>query len=86
MNSNYNTEFDYSKLKGKIKECYDTQENFTKALGLSRTSLNQRLNNRLEFSQREILKTCKLLNINEDKIKEYFFTIKVHKHELVKVS
>lgn len=78
--------FNYNKLKGKIKEVYDTQENFTRELGLSRTSLNQRLNNHLEFSQSEILKSCKLLNINIKNINEYFFKINVQKNELDKVN
>lgn len=69
--------FDYSKLKGKIKEFYDTQENFSKALGLGRTSISQRLNNHLEFSQEEIYKACELLKLELKEIPEYFFKIKV---------
>ncbi|MGJ0841547.1 DUF739 family protein [Clostridium tertium] len=69
--------FDYSKLRGKIKEMYDTQDNFSKKLGLGRVSLSQRLNNILDFSQEEIYISCQLLNLKLEEIPEYFFTIKV---------
>lgn len=69
--------FDYRKLKGRIKELYNTQDNFSKALGLGRTSLSQRLNNYLEFSQDEIYKSCELLELDLKEIPEYFFKLKV---------
>ena len=78
--------FDYRKLRGKIKEVFGTQDNFAKALGIGRVSLSQRLNNYLDFSQREINKACILLNISKEEIPTYFFTIKVQKSELDKVS
>ena len=45
--------FDYSKLRGRIKEKYDTQDAFADAIGIGRVSLSKRLNNQLEltFSQ-----------------------------------
>lgn len=42
--------FSYAKLRGRIKEYFKTQEAFAKELGISRTSLNLRLNNINEFS------------------------------------
>lgn len=86
MKVDYKVVFDYSKLKGRIKEVYDTQENFIKALGIGRSTLSQRLNNQSQFSQKEILKTCELLSIDKSKINDYFFTIKVQKGELNKAS
>lgn len=68
-------DFDYSKLNGKIKEIYDNQSNFAKELGMSRASLNAKLNNRFDFTQKEILKSCELLNLPKNKIYEYFFKI-----------
>lgn len=65
--------FDYSRLRGKIKEVFGTEENFAKALGIGRVSLSQRLNNILEFSQREMLKSCELLGLGYDEISDYFF-------------
>ncbi|HBA70093.1 MAG TPA: DUF739 domain-containing protein, partial [Lachnospiraceae bacterium] len=51
--------FDYSELIRLIKFKYGTQDMFAKALGIGRVSLSQRLNNRLEFTQEEILKSAK---------------------------
>ena len=73
--------FDYSKLRGKIKEVFGTQDNFAKALGMGRVSLSQRLNNYSDFSQKEINKAYKLLNLSIEEIPKYFFTAKVQKHE-----
>lgn len=46
--------WNYSKLRGKIKEVCGTQDEFAKRLKIGRVSLSQRLNNQLEFSQSEI--------------------------------
>lgn len=73
--------FDYSKLRGKIKEVYGTQSGFSGALGICRTTLSQRLNGNLDFSQKEILDSCNLLGIPDGEISAYFFTPKVQKHE-----
>lgn len=67
--------FDYSKLRGKIKEKFNTQDNFAEALGIGRVSLSQRLNNQLEFDAKEILKSIKLLGLTSEDIPEYFFCI-----------
>ena len=37
-------EFNYSKLKGRIKEKYGTQENFAKAIGKTRTTTSFKIN------------------------------------------
>ncbi|MCC8014690.1 MAG: DUF739 family protein, partial [Eubacterium sp.] len=75
---------DYSKLRGKIKEKFNTQDNFAKMLGIGRVSLSQRLNNQLEFSTAEILRAIKLLGLSEKDIPEYFFVQLVQKHEQTK--
>ena len=67
--------FDYSKLKGRIKEKFNTQENFAKSLGIGYVSLSQRLNNKLEFSQKEISNAIILLDLSEEEIPKYFFCI-----------
>lgn len=66
---------DYRKLKGRIKEKYDTQDRFAKALGIGRVSLSQRLNNNLDFSQKEILRASELLEIPTEEIPAYFFRV-----------
>ena len=69
--------YDYSRLRGRIKEKCNTQDAFSVRLGIGRVSLSQRLNNQLEFSQDEILRSCDILDINREDIPVYFFTLKV---------
>ena len=69
--------YNYSKLKGRVTECFDTQENFANAMGMSRVSISQKLNNISYFSQYEIDKACESLSIDIAEIPTYFFTHKV---------
>ncbi len=66
--------FDYSKLRGKIREKYGTEGEFAKALGISKTSLSDKLNNKVSFTSSEINKACELLDISIRFIPIYFFT------------
>jgi len=74
--------FDYSKLKGRIREIFDTQSAFAEAMGMSTTSLSAKLNNKIEFSQKEMDKASNLLKIKKEEIPVYFFTPKVQEPEL----
>lgn len=65
--------FDYSILRGKIVEKYKTQKLFAKELGISERSLSLKLNNRIYFTQDEILKCIKLLDEPLEKIVPLFF-------------
>lgn len=69
--------YDYRKLKGKIKEKYETQAEFSKALCIGESTLNLKLNNKTEWSQEEMVKALDLLGESKSKLKEYFFTHKV---------
>lgn len=71
--------FNYAKLLGRIKEKYNSQAAFAKALGLSESALSQRLTNKVDFSQEEILKSTKLLSIDYGEVSAYFFTPSVRK-------
>lgn len=68
---------DYSKLKGRIKEVFDTQEAFAEAMGMSYTAINQRLNGVVEWKTSDICKACELLHIPLDEAHLYFFKEKV---------
>lgn len=74
--------FDYSKLRGKIKEVFGTQDAYANAIGLGRVSVSMRLNNQLEFSQQDMFKSADVLGFPRSQIPEYFFAEKVQKHEL----
>lgn len=73
--------FDYSKLRGKIREVCRTQESYAEKLGIGYVSLSKRLNNQLEFSSSEIYKSCRVLKIPVSQIPDYFFTLEVQKNE-----
>ena len=64
--------FDYSKVRGKIKEKFGTQSRFADSLDISRGSLSARLNNSAEFTSLEIFESCKLLEIPMTDIPQYF--------------
>lgn len=74
-------EFNYSKLIGRIKEICGTQSNFAKAINISEKSLSNKLNNQKRWRQDQILLACDVLNIANEDIKTYFFTLKVQKNE-----
>ncbi len=74
--------FDYSRLRGKIREVFGTQDKYAEALQLSRVSVSQRLNNLLEFSQEEMYRSADLLGFHYSEIPNYFFVTKVQKQEL----
>lgn len=74
--------FDYSKLRGKIREKFNTQEEFALAMGFSATTLSDKLNNKVEWKQKEIDKAVELLDISKEEIPIYFFTVKVQDAEL----
>ena len=69
--------YNYDKLKGRIKEIFDTQDNFAKAIGCSVVSVNYKLNNKKKFTQDEIAKSVIALKILPNEIPTYFFTEKV---------
>lgn len=69
--------FDHNKLKGKIREVYGTQVEFAKTIGISSASLNKKLNNKVEFTQKEISQAVISLELDNNEIPVYFFTQKV---------
>ncbi len=73
--------FDYSLLRGKIKEKIGTERDFAAILGITPPALCSRLNNKTDFTPSEILKTQKILLFTKAEIGEYFFTPKVQKSE-----
>lgn len=67
-------DFNYSKLRGKIREVFNTQEAFADALEISTTSLSEKLNNKVQFSQKEIEKAVGFLKLDKEEIPAYFFS------------
>lgn len=73
--------FNFSKLRGKIKEKYDTIKAFSLDMELDSTTLSKKLNSITDFTSSEILKACNLLQISTEEIDEYFFILKVRENE-----
>lgn len=73
--------FDFSKLRGRIKEIYGTQASFAVAMLMNDATLSNKLNNNVEFSPKEIVRACLLLCIDLKDVDMYFFTLKVQKTE-----
>ncbi|PTH92912.1 DUF739 domain-containing protein [Staphylococcus xylosus] len=78
--------FDYSTLNGKIVEIFGTQYNFAIAMGLSERSLSLKLNDKVAWKDKDILKAVDLLGIDKKEIYKYFFKIKVQMFELERVE
>ena len=74
-------EFNYSKLRGKIKEVFGTQDKFAKALGISGTTLSLKLNNISEFTQKEMAASMLLLHEPAHSVDKYFFASQGRKTE-----
>ena len=65
--------FNYEKLRGRIREKMRSDTVFAKRLGISKTSLSLRLNNQIHFSQRDIYKSMRILQISPEELGVYFF-------------
>ena len=76
----YDDKYDYAKLIGRIKEYGFTQEQLAAKIGMSKSTFSFKLNNKAFFTQKEIRKICKLLEIEVSEIGLYFFTLRVQKN------
>lgn len=73
--------FDYSKLRGRIKEYYENETKFSKIISSSPASLSAKLNNKTYFKPTDIVKILDVLEIPDEEVKLYFFNQKVRKTE-----
>lgn len=74
--------FDYSKLRGKIIEKYGSQSNFAKKMKLSERTISLKMSGKVEWKQSEICNAVTLLELKDEDICPYFFTLKVKNIEL----
>ena len=65
--------YSYNKLRGRVIEKYGTQDGFAKALDTSKQVVSMKMTGKTNFSQKDILAWCELLDIQPDQISEYFF-------------
>lgn len=65
--------YNYNKLRGAIRESFDNQAEFAKALGMGEATLSLKLNNKSEWTQEEMILAMRTLNKPLDQIGTYFF-------------
>lgn len=75
----YDYEYDYSSLKKRMNDYRYSVRSLAESIGITRVSLSNKLNNHLPFTQDEIFKISKLLDIDYNQIARYFFAIVVNK-------
>ena len=74
--------FDYSKLKGRIVEICGTRKEFAKRMGMTERTLSLKLNNKIAFTQKDIINALDILSIDLSEIDDYFFNRIVQTSEL----
>ena len=72
--------FDYSKLRGRIKEKFGSEREFAKALGISAPTLSSKLNNTTDWTSDQVLISCELLDIEPAEMSIFFYSL-VRKNE-----
>ena len=70
-------EFDYSKLRGRMRERGLTQEEVAIGSQMSPSTFSLKLNNQSNFSQDDICNIANILEIPHVEIGVYFFTLVV---------
>ena len=73
--------YNYSKLRGKIVEKFETLGAFSEAMGWSERTNSLKMNGKVEWKQNEIVKATELLNIPAKEIDTYFFNVEVQNIE-----
>ena len=63
----------YAKLRGRIKEVFGSQDAFAKEIGLDSSSVSAKLNNKTEWTRKQIIDAAVALKLSVDDIPDYFF-------------
>lgn len=64
--------FNYSKLRGRIYEKYDSMSAFATALGKSKQTVTMKMSGVVKFSQEDIVNWSKLLDISPEQYGLFF--------------
>jgi hypothetical protein len=70
-------EMDYSKLRGRIRERFGTEQAFAEAMEKTISQMSLLLNGKAVWRQVDIKKACDILGIADNDIGQYFFAEKV---------
>lgn len=71
----YSPKYDYSKLRGKIREVLGTEGKFAEMLGRSHNYIVSVFKGDTYFEQRDIDRAAQVLDIADCDIVAYFFTL-----------
>ncbi len=71
--------YDYNDLRGRIRAKLGSEQKYAEKIGRSNASISDRLNNKVDFTQTDIEKSCseEVLDIDKTEVGHYFFTRKV---------
>lgn len=69
--------FDFSKLRGKIREKFSTETAFAEAMNISAPTMSAKLNGKVCWTDKEIVKACGLLDIPLEFIPVFFLPQKL---------
>lgn len=72
--------FDYERLYGRMKSKGFNQSSLAREIGISPASLTNKLKG-TPFRQDEMMNICKVLDIGDEEMATYFFTVNVQKTE-----
>jgi transcriptional regulator with XRE-family HTH domain len=78
--------YNYAKLRGRIREKGLSEAALAARIGIAKSSLSLKLNNRLAFGQNEIFDCAKELDIALAEIPQYFFCKILHDCEQSEVT
>ena len=67
--------YKYNKLKGRIAEKCGTQKKFAELMGLSERTISLKMNNEIAFTQTDIAKASKILELEPNDLHSYFFSL-----------
>lgn len=73
--------YDYSKLRGRIKEKLGTEREFASRIGRTANYISKVFQNGTYLGQEDIASGAEVLDIPVGEIGVYFFTPEVHKNE-----
>jgi hypothetical protein len=65
--------FNYAKLKGRITEKCGSQKAFAELLGISEGTLTSKLQGHTYFTQTEVFRSIKILDLDPGSVTLYFF-------------
>lgn len=66
-------DFKYSKLRGRIIEKYGTMDAFAKEIDISKTQMSKKMNGKSGFSQADIIRWSRLLDIDLTDVGSFFY-------------